>query len=262
MIARTHIGVVGAALAAVIALFAMTPSQSGAVETVTLHTSFTPDRLGANTTIGFGFKIVDSSGGVPPALSNVGLKLPVGINYLTTTLGLAICQPEALLKSGLAGCSPNSRLGFGSAFVEVPFGSTTGREIPHIDALMGPPHDGNIVVLFYADGTAPVSAQLVLQSELIEGSAARGGALNIGVPPIPSVPGGPTVSIISVQTTIGPEHLTYYTHRHGRRIAFHPKGVSVPEHCPRGGFRFSATFAFIDGSSATANSTVPCPRGH
>jgi hypothetical protein len=235
------------------------PVTASAEETVALHTSFSPNRLGASTTIGFGFDIAGPNGTAPAPLRSVSLRLPAGINYLSTTLGLAICQPAALLEHGLSGCSPNSRLGFGSAFVEVPFGETAGREIPDIQALMGPPHNGNIVVLFYADGREPVYAQLVFQGELIAGTQTLGGSLNTAIPLVPSVTAGPPVSIVSVRTTIGPAHLTYYERKHGRTISFHPVGVSVPQRCPRGGFVFSASFSFADGTAAVANSTVPCP---
>jgi len=246
-------------LGAALLACALAPASAIASPTVTLHTSFTPNRLGASTTIGFGFDIAGPNGAVPPPLRTVSLKLPPGINYLTTTLGLAICQPAALLERGLAGCSPNSRLGFGSAYVEVPFGETSGHEIPDIQALMGPPRNGNIVVLFYADGREPVYAQLVFEGELIAGSQTLGGSLNAAVPLVPSVAAGPPVSIVKVRTTIGPAHLTYYEHVRGRTISFHPTGVSLPPRCPRGGFLFSAAFSFEDGSSAVASSTVPCP---
>lgn len=251
----------GAALLACALVTAATATAEAAqpAPAVTLHTSFSPNRLGASTTIGFGFDIAGPNGGVPPPLRSVGLKLPPGINYLTTTLGLAICQPAALLERGLAGCSPNSRLGFGSAYVEVPFGETSGHEIPDIQALMGPPRNGNIVVLFYADGREPVYAQLVFTGELIAGTQTLGGSLNAAIPLVPSVPAGPPVSIVKVRTTIGPAHLTYYEHVHGRTVAFHPTGVSLPPRCPRGGFAFSAGFSFEDGSHAVASSTVPCP---
>ena len=236
------------------------PCQAAAAETATLHASFTPDRPGASTTIGFGFQLANTDGELPAPLSGVTLRLPPGIDYLTTTLGLAICQPAALLAHGLSGCPANSRLGFGSALVEVPFGTGSGHEIPDIQALMGPPRNGNIVVLFYADGQAPVYAQIVLAGELIEGTDTLGGRLETPVPLIPSITAGPPVSILSVQTTIGPNGLIYHERRHGRLVSFHPKGVSVPEHCPRHGFRFWAVFDFIDGTSSEAASTVACPR--
>jgi hypothetical protein len=248
----------GAITAALLVCCAL-PGTAGAAETATLHTSFSPDKLGASTTIGFGFQIANSDGGLPSPLTSLSLKLPAGIDYVSTTLGLAICQPANLLARGLAGCPANSRLGFGSAFVEVPFGEGSGREIPNLQALMGPPHDGNLVVLFYANGQEPVYAQIVFQGELVSGSETLGGSLNAAIPLIPSVPNGPPVSIVRVQSTIGPSHLTYYTHSHGKTVAFHPQGVSVPPSCPKGGFPFSATFGFADGTSTVATSVVPCP---
>jgi hypothetical protein len=239
---------------------ALAPAAAGATsEQASLHASFSPDRLGAPTTISFGFNLSTTEGAAPPPLTGLVLRIPAGMNYTTTTLGLAICQPAALLARGLAGCSPNSRLGFGTAFVEVPFGVGSGHEIPEIQAVSGPSPDGNLVVLFYANGLFPVSAQLVFSGEVLPDTGHFGSQLQTTVPPVSSVPGGPNVSIVSVQTTIGPSHLTYYKHVHGRRVAFHPRGVAVPERCPRGGFPFAAEFTFSDQSRASADTTVPCP---
>lgn len=229
-------------------------------ERATLHASFSPDRLGAGTTIGFGFSVSTPEGTAPAPLTSVQLRMPAGMNYTTTTLGLAICQPQVLQSKGVEGCPPNSRLGFGNAFVEVPFGQGSGREIPEIQAVAGPSHNNNLVVLFYANGKSPVSAQLVFSGEVLPDSGIFGSRLAAVVPPIPSVPDGPNVSVIRVQTTIGPAHLTYYRHVHGKRVPFHPIGIGVPEHCPHGGFPFSASFTFEDGSSTSTSTTVPCPR--
>ncbi|MGH2854741.1 MAG: hypothetical protein ACRDLF_11205 [Solirubrobacteraceae bacterium] len=236
------------------------PAAGAVTENATLQASFTPDRLGASTTIGFGFHIATTEGLAPPPMTSVDLHMPAGMNYTATTLGLAICQPEALEKHGLAGCPANSRLGSGSAFVEVPFGTSSGHEIPEIQALMGPPSgNSNIVVLFYANGQTPVFAQLVFKGELLPSTGRFGSELSTTVPAIQSVPNGPDVSIVSVQSTIGPNHLTYYKHVHGRLVPFHPVGIAVPERCPHGGFPFTASFTFQDGSTASAATVVPCP---
>ncbi len=121
---------VALALGAALAAACLPVSTAAAAESVTLHTSFSPDRLGVSTTIGFGFRITSTEGATPPPLESLSLHLPPGIDYLSTTLGLAICQPAALAAKGLAGCPPNSRLGSGSAFVEVPFGQSWGRRSP------------------------------------------------------------------------------------------------------------------------------------
>jgi hypothetical protein len=238
----------------------LAPAAAHAVtERATLNASFSPNRLGAPTTISFGFHVSTVEGGAPPPMTGIDLRMPAGMNYTTTTLGLAVCQQAALLAKGLAGCSPNSRLGYGSAIVEVPFGTGSGHEIPELQALAGPSPKGNLVVLFYANGLAPVYAQLAFTGEVLPATGTFGSHLAVDVPLVTSVPGGPDVSIVSVQSTIGPRHLTYYRHVHGRRVAFHPRGVAVPEHCPRGGFPFAAAFDFLDGSHTTASTTVPCP---
>ncbi len=231
-----------------------------ASEQASLHASFSPDRLEASTTIAFGFHLQTATGLAPPPLTSVVLRMPAGLNYTLTTLGLSICQPATLQADGVKGCPPNSRVGSGSALVEVPFGTGSGHEIPEIQAVVGPTTSaGNMVVLFYANGQFPVSAQLVFSGEVLPDTGAFGSELATAVPLIPSVPNGPDVSIVNVNATIGPAGLTYYHHVHGRLRPFHPLGIGVPEHCPRGGFPFSASFVFQDGSSASAATTVPCP---
>jgi hypothetical protein len=235
-------------------------STAGAVsERATLHASFSPNRLGASTTISLGFHLSTAEGIAPPPLTRLDLRMPAGMDYTRTTLGLAVCRPAVLLAKGLRGCPADSRLGYGSAYVEVPFGTGAGTEIPEIQALLGPSPTGNMVVLFYANGQIPVYAQLVFSGEVLPDTGLFGSQLAAEVPPVPSVPGGPGVSIVSVQTTIGPSHLTYYRRLHGRRVAFRPRGVAVPERCPHGGFPFAAEFAFQDGNQVSASSTVPCP---
>jgi hypothetical protein len=234
-------------------------SGAQAAQIVKLQASFNPDRYGASTTIHFGFTISNSEGGLPSPLTHLDLRMPPGMNYITSSLGLATCQPAKLVERGLAGCPANSRLGMGSAFVEVPFGSNAGHEIPEIQALMGPPHNGNVVVLFYANGLAPVYAQIVFQGELVTGGGVFGEDLSAAIPLIPSVTNGPPVSIINVKSTIGPNGLTYYKRVHGRLVGYKPQGVSVPENCPRAGYPFAADFAFLDGSITKATTHVPCP---
>jgi hypothetical protein len=248
-----------AALSAALSCWFVPAAAQAVTERATLNASFSPNRLGAPTTISFGFHVSTVEGDAPPPMTGIDLKMPAGMNYTTTTLGLAVCNQAALLAKGLAGCSPNSRLGYGSAIVEVPFGTGSGHEIPELQALAGPSPNGNLVVLFYANGLQPVYAQLAFAGEVLPATGAFGSRLAVEVPLVTSVPGGPDVSIVSVQSTIGPRHLTYYRHVHGRRVAFHPRGVAVPERCPRGGFPFAAEFVFLDGSHTTASTTVPCP---
>ena len=251
-----------ALLAAVLALTGGAACSQAAGELATLHASFSPDRLGASTTIGFSFDLASGQGTAPPPLTALDLRIPAGMGYASTTLGLALCQPDALIARGPGACPANSRLGSGSARVEVPFGAGAGREIPEIQAVAGPSAGGNLRVLFYANGLYPIDAQLAFEGEVLPDHGRYGSQLAANIPLVASVAGGPDVSIVHAQVSLGPNHLTYYRHSHGRLIPFHPRGIAVPAGCPRGGFPFAATFTFQDTSTANAHTTVPCPTRH
>jgi hypothetical protein len=55
-------------------------------------------------------------------------------------------------------------------------------------------------------------------------------------------------------------HLTYYEMHKGHRVAYHPAGIGLPNTCPRGGFRFAATFMLLDGQRAGSHAAVACPK--
>jgi hypothetical protein len=252
---RFAIAIVGCVL-----LMALTAAGAQAVdETATLHASFSPNRLGTPTTIAFSFHLATAEGTAPPPLTRMALRMPARMNYTATTLGLSLCNPAALLAEGIRGCPANSRLGHGSALVEVPFGTGAGHEIPEIQAVAGPSSTGNLTVLFYANGLYPVDAQLAFSGEVLPDSGQYGSQLAATIPLVTSVPGGPDVSVVTVTTTIGPSDLTYYRRSHGHLVSFHPRGIAVPERCPHGGFPFAANFSFQDGTSTAATTTVPCP---
>jgi hypothetical protein len=80
------------------------------------------------------------------------------------------------------------------------------------------------------------------------------------VPLVPSLPEAADVAVVRVRSTFGPEHLTYYKRVRGRVVPYKPRGVILPDRCPRGGFPFAATFTFQDGSHASAGTAVPCPH--
>lgn len=235
------------------------PGQNEPVE-AGLHTSFTPNRLGASTTIGFDFSLKTAGGFAPSPLTGMDLHMPAGMNYTETTLGLATCTTHTLETSGAEACPVNSRLGSGSAFVEVPFGKGAGHELPKITAFMGNSTTGNMVVLFYVDGKTPVYGQYIFTGEVLPQNGVFGSQLNTVVPLVKSVPDGPDVSIVRGETSIGPRHLTYYHRVHGRLRSFHPRGIAVPERCPKGGFPFYAQFSFLNGTHAEARYVAPCPK--
>jgi hypothetical protein len=116
-------------------------------------------------------------------------------------------------------------------------------------------------VLFYAEAESPVFAQLVFSGRILPSEAAGfGGRIVTGIPLVPTWPRGPDVSVTQFSSSLGPAGLTYYRHVGGGLVPFKPRGIAVPGRCPRGGFPFFARVAFVDGSRATAKTSVACPR--
>jgi len=188
------------------------------------------------------------------------LRYPGNLGFALSGLGLATCQPATLEVLGPKGCPPNSRMGFGAASAQIAVEDSIVPEAAEVAIVRGPTRGGHLGLLFYLDGSEPVSAQIVLPGLLVPAGLPFGGAVSLDVPLVPSWPEGPDVAIVSLRSTLGPEHLTYYEHIKGRTIPYNPEGVLLPKVCPRGGFRFLGAFTFLDGSRASAGTAVPCPR--
>jgi len=234
------------------------PAGAGAEQTARLTAGFSPYRLGRSTTLKLGLEIgvAGTSEGLPSPVTKFDLRIPANLELVGSSLGLSICQPATLQAGGADSCPPDAQLGFGSAEIRVPVGVEPVSESASIEAEMGPPVGEEIGVLLYAEAGTPVAAQLLFPGELFGGSSQ---SLSTAVPLIPSLPGAPDISMVSMKLSLGPEGLTYYKTVHGRTVGYRPEGIALPARCPRGGFRFASDIAFADGTTASASSTVPCP---
>lgn len=221
-----------------------------------LSVSFSPERLGAGTTVSLGFQISTASGQAPSPLTAIELLYPGNLGIASSSLGLETCSPNSLERSGLAGCPANSLMGRGSALVSVPFGPRTLLEQARITLLSGPVQNGRLGLLFFASGEIPVLANLVFPGIVLPAPAPFGGLLDATLPLVPSVPGGPDAAVVRLQTTIGPSHITYYERVKGKIVGFHPRGILLPKSCPRGDCsghvvgRYGLAAAGIQGSRA------------
>jgi hypothetical protein len=227
---------------------------------VVLSARFTPYYLGASTTIHLAFNVSPTVGVASP-VTDVQVYLPAGMGLGTTNLGEETCNPSELLARGTEGCSPNSRMGLGEASVEIPV-ENHPRISAKVTLYMGVPHEQHTTLLLYAVTTSAVSAQFLFPTELLPSSGIFGAELHTSLPPIATWPDGPSAVIVHMETSLGPSHLTYYRERHGKRVAYQPSGIAIPEVCPRGGFPFAAHYRFLNGSSTVATTTVPCPPRH
>lgn len=226
---------------------------------VKLSARFSPDKPGASTTIHLGFTVGMTSGTIPPPATSVSISLPARLGVVPTTLGQVVCEQSALEILGEGGCPPNALMGRGSALVELAFGPNVVRDAANIDIFMGSPIHKRTTMILLATSDTPIFAEMIFHSILLSDPRSPDGAiLETLVPPILSVPGAPNASVVSMQSTLGPENITYYHRVHGDKKAFTPEGLTLPTDCPVGGYRFAVRLTFADGTISKARHVVPC----
>lgn len=229
-----------------------------AAQTVKLTVGFTPNRPNASTTIHFGYAVVAPHGAVPTPVTDVALELPVGMGLGLMTLGEDVCRPLILEAQGFGACPPNALMGRGHAVIALPVGKDTLHVAASVKIFMGVPRHNHTVILFNLASTTPVWAEGFFPSELIPVNRGLSASLETLIPIIPTWPGGLDATLVEMNSTLGPEHLTYYRYVHGKRVGYHPVGMAVPAVCPHGGYRFVVHVSFEDGTRSSATSRVPC----
>ena len=151
-------------------------------------------------------------------------------------------------------------MGRGTALGEIPFGPAIIHESATLTIVRAENENGQIAVLFDAQGISPVEANLVFTGVLLPSRRPYGGDIRIAVPLVPSLPEAPDVAVVALRATLGPAGLTYYEEAHGVNVPYTPRGILLPESCPETGFPFAATIAFVGGERSSAATRVRCPR--
>lgn len=249
-----------AALLLAVGLLWLGSPPASATPEASLTASFSPEHLGGRATLDFGFSFASAQGTVPPPLTEIALSYPDRLGIGLSGLGLALCTEATLEVSGPAGCSPQAVMGHGQALTGIVLGATPIHETAPITIVRAPDDEGHLALLFYSEGSTPVDTRIVFPGLLLPASSPFGGLVSIGVPLVPTLPGAPYISVLHLHATIGPVGVTYYEHIDGTTLAYRPRGILLPQTCPRGGFPFAARFTFADGSVANASTAVPCPR--
>ena len=233
---------------------------ASAAQRVKLGVRLSPERLGKGTTIEFSIQVSAPGKLVPSPLSELDFRYPAKIGLLTSGLGRASCTAAILESLGKGGCPANALMGFGSALLAIQVGREVVHEAGVISIWMGPVSNNQLQLLFYASAVTPASEQLVFGGLLEEANPPFGGSLNTQIPPIPWNPEAPPASIARFAARIGSQNVTYYRRAGAREIPYQPEGLRLPHSCPRGGFPFAGTFTFMDGTTTTTRTSVPCPR--
>jgi hypothetical protein len=206
---------------------------------------------------GYGATPQNPSGSVPP-VSGVNVYLPKGVKLHQS--GFGSCAEATLENVGPSGCPKNSIASpIGSVLGEVTFGSERVPESTTLQGFFGP--DGSI--LFYAQGTSPVSLEVVSTGHFVRSSGKYSWELETLVPPVATVPGAPLASVSKIHIKTGAAYRS-----HGKVISY----GTVPQkgECPKGGFfgqvevTFGGTFGGgrefgIPAKTVTSAIRVPCP---
>jgi hypothetical protein len=229
-----------------------------AAETLTVHASFTPDRLGAPTNLSLAANFVSSTAGPPSPVTRFTLYAPAGMEV--DVRGAGTCAAATLEQLGPSGCPTDSRAGFGGGVGVLELPRETVREPYTLDFFFAAKQRGHLRLLVYASALAPVGVELVLVAKQISAPKPYGLGFSVEVPPVSTFPGASNASIESAFVTVGGPNVAYYESVHGRRTLVHLRGMVVPKRCPSGGFPTEGTVDFADGTTLTVNPTIPCPH--
>lgn len=227
---------------------------------VRLSASFSPERLGRDTTIGFGFEVLTPLGTLPSPVTGMRVLLPRGLSIADSELGLESCDAERLGGEGPSACPPDSPIGRGGAVAAVGFGKQLVFEHVAITLFAAPLEDGHPTMLVYSRGEHPVIANIVFPGAILPAQGPFGSLIDTSMPLVPGLPGGPDVAVVQLGVTIGPKGILYRERVKDRTISFRPKGVALPARCPPGGFAFTIALEFQDGAQTHGATKVACPH--
>jgi hypothetical protein len=226
-------------------------SQAAPTHTsATIAPSFSPARPGAKAALTFTIQYTGGELGVPSPVHRSVVRFPAGMTLEVPSL--RSCTATRLLAHGPGSCPAQSKIGRGHALAEVTVGAQLVAEAVTVWAFIGPPQNNEPTLELLGEGSTPVPGQVVVTGTVVPARAPYGEELVIPVPPVPTLPSNPDVSMVNLTLTIGAS-----PHHRARNA----NTVLVPSRCPAGGFPFAAEFTYADGSTGSAFATAPCKAG-
>ncbi|MGO9248933.1 MAG: hypothetical protein ACLQQB_11535 [Solirubrobacteraceae bacterium] len=210
--------------------------------------------LGAGTALKSVFTISGTEyGGFPAPLVGVKFYGPAGSKV--SPQGFATCTPATIEQSGPALCPKASVAGpKGSANGVVSFGTERVSETLTVQPFFAP--GGNLE--FFADGTSPVSIELLSKGSIVNSSPPFGPTVLASVPLVETVPGALDGSAKEISVVVGAAY------KKGGKTHYY---LTVPKKCPKGGFPLKAVMEFGNvsnpkepGEKAEASFKAPCPK--
>lgn len=214
----------------------------------------TGDILGAGTAFKAVYTIEGTEyGGFPPPLIGVKFYGPAGAKL--SPQGFATCAPSVIEAQGPKPCPRASKAGpVGSASGVVSFGTERVSETVTVEPFFAP--GGSLE--FFADGTSPVSIEVLSKGKVLNSSPPFGPTVLAEVPLVESVPGALDASVKKIEVQVGAAY------KKGKKTHYY---LTVPKKCPAGGFPLKTVMEFGNvsnphelGSTAEATYKAPCPK--
>jgi hypothetical protein len=229
----------------VAALAALAPAaQAAPTATLTSAVTLLQQPKGQAWQIGLatGASFANPDGSQPSPVRSMHFKFPPGKANWTK---FPACDPQKLETAKAPdGCPAGSRIGKGTSVVWAR--PIVADPIPvTIDVFNGPAAGSGRTLLFLARSTGAISTQMVLRGVLRRTTGRFGFDLDVTVPQIPTIPGAPDASVVSLNTLV-------QARRHG--VSY----LEAPRTCPTAGFPVAGTFDFADGSSTSTSARIPC----
>jgi hypothetical protein len=203
-----------------------------------------------------------------PPVTQFRLLTPGGMDLTSSGLGVASCRPPASEFAAVMNvvwrtepCPRNSLMGTGSADAGLlldPDAPIHGVAVLGLSA--GPAVDGKPGLVVVADTYHPVRFHLTYQGYLYVPPPRFGVGVAIMIPQIPRLPFGAPIALSRLRLAVGGPGITYTKRSRGRAVRYHPRGIPLPERCPRHGFRFRLILRFADGSRRSVDHVLGCPR--
>lgn len=237
------------------------PAAAGAATSATIKVAFAPNVAGAPSTVTFSAAFKGSQGGVPAPITKSITHLPPGLEIQLNGVSTCSLATLELEEPGAGKCPSTSLLGAGTSFAEAPLGGEPIQEHAPVTAVLGSSRPGRILIYFDAEGTYPVTEQVIAKATLT-GSAAKGQTFTITVPPIETDVGGPDASVIDFTMSLGRQKvLSLIRHRHGRGRgkAAPARGLVLPTSC-HGKLAFPTELFFKGQGPIKVSTSLPCPR--
>jgi hypothetical protein len=256
------LAVLGLAVLGLTTAFGVGVPTAVAAPTITLKAKAVPipgyphtgNILGAGAALQTEFTISGTEyGGFPAPL--VGVKFYGPASAKLHTQGFATCSPNTIEQRGPGPCPRGSIAGpKGSASGVVSFGTERVHESLTVQPFFAP--GGGLE--FFADGTSPVSIELLSKGSIVSFSPPYGPTVIAAVPLVETVPGALDGSAERISVVVGAAY------KKGRKTTYY---ITVPKKCPKGGFPLKAVMEFGNvnnpkepGEKAEASYKAPCPK--